>query len=138
VSNGDGTWTEYAGGYSDMLTQRRGAAVTSKEGGDMRKSPRVEADRPLAEPPVTASKRKLSFKEKHALETLPARIAALEAEIAALGVKLGEPDLFARDRSGFDQATERLSVATRELGDAETEWLELELLRESLPGGGEG
>ncbi len=136
ASNGDGTWTEYAGGYSDMLTQRRGAEQPRAGAG---KAP-PKSDRNgggskgIEQPSATAApnKRKLSFKEKHALETLPARIAALEAEIKALDTKLADPNLYANNRPAFDAATARHATAGVELAAAETEWLELEMLRESL------
>ncbi|MEQ1711787.1 MAG: ATP-binding cassette domain-containing protein [Hyphomicrobium sp.] len=137
ASNGDGTWTEYAGGYSDMLTQRRGAeqqrAGTVKTPSKSERSGGSRGSEPGNATATTATpKRKLSFKEKHALETLPARIAALEAEIKALDAALADPDLYARNRPAFDVATARHASAGVELAAAETEWLELEMLRESL------
>ncbi|NWG45652.1 MAG: ABC transporter ATP-binding protein, partial [Alphaproteobacteria bacterium] len=83
-----------------------------------------------AAPAPPARAKKLSFKDKHALETLPGRIAELEAEIAALGARLGAPGAFSRDRSSFEADAARLAAARAELEAAETRWLELELLRE--------
>jgi ATP-binding cassette subfamily F protein uup len=78
------------------------------------------------------AKRKLSFKEKHALETLPATMAELETRIARLQEKLAAPDLYQRDRKAFEAATADLGKAQSELAAAEERWLELEMLRESL------
>ena len=75
---------------------------------------------------------RLSFKDKHALETLPARIAALEAEIAMLSKTIADPNLYARDRAAFDAASAALGKAQADLAAAEDEWLRLEELREQV------
>jgi ATP-binding cassette subfamily F protein uup len=127
VAEGGGRWNVYAGGYSDMVAQR-GAGVAAKATKAEAKAPREKAETPVA----TAAKTRLSFKDKHALETLPARIAALEAEIAKLGMRLAEPDLYARDRAAFDAASLALAQAQSDLAAAEDEWLRLEALREEV------
>jgi ATP-binding cassette subfamily F protein uup len=83
---------------------------------------------------MTAAKARLSFRDKHALERLPARIAALEAEIANHSRTIAEPDLYARDRAAFDQASAALAAAQADLAQAEDEWLRLEELRERVQG----
>ena len=121
AAEGNGRWIEYAGGYSDMLLQRGepGAAPAEK--------PRQAA----ASAPRTAPK-KLSFKDKHALQSLPQQIEALSAEIAAVQARLADPDLYRRDPAGFTTGTARLGAAQTELAAAEERWLELEMLREEL------
>ena len=129
MAEGDGRWTEYAGGYSDMLVQR-GTGVEARQ-------LKVPPARPAAaapKPEAAAAQRKLSFKEKHALETLPASIKALESEIATLEARLADAGLFARDPKAFEQAAARLSAAREELAKAEELWLELEMKREALGG----
>jgi ATP-binding cassette subfamily F protein uup len=130
VSEGSGRWIEYAGGYTDMLAQRREALqgkvlkdVTRREA-----SPVSEAAPSAAPQPA---KRKLSFKQKHALETLPKRIAELEARIASAEAELADPALYSRDRKRFDRLTASIAADRTALQTAEDEWLELELLRES-------
>jgi hypothetical protein len=81
------------------------------------------------------ARRKLSFKDMHALETLPGKIAALEAEIARLQRVMSDPALFARDRFTFDRTLRALAGAQAELVAAEERWLELELLRSEVEGG---
>jgi ATP-binding cassette subfamily F protein uup len=124
---GNGRWIEYAGGYSDMLAQR-GADLTREQ---RRNAPEKRAQ-PTAEPPARTPKRKLSFKEKHALETLPKTIAALNGEAHALSVRLNDPTFYTRDRESFAQATEQLGKLQRKIAAAEEQWLELEILREEL------
>ena len=134
VAEGEGRWVEYAGGYSDMLAQRKGAEVAARAetrpaGGGAKASPAAATG-----DAAPAQKRKLSFKEKHALESLPGDMARLEAEIAALNSRLHDPAFYTKDPAGFAKATERLGAAQGELAAAEERWLELEMLRETLGG----
>jgi ABC transport system ATP-binding/permease protein len=128
VPEGNGGWTEYAGGYTDMLSQR-GADLQR----EAPKAPAIE-DKKEAKPaaPSTAPKRRLNFNEKHALETLPKTIAKLHAEIAKQQRLLDDPDLYAKDRKKFDAASAAISKAQTELHEAEDKWLELEVLREEI------
>ena len=80
----------------------------------------------------SSPKRRLNFNEKHALETLPKRIAKLQAEIAKQQRHLDDPDLFQKNRKKFDQASDALTKAQQELREAEDKWLELEVLREEI------
>ena len=81
---------------------------------------------------TAAPKTRLTFKDKHALETLPARITALEADIAKLSKTIADPNLYARDRAAFDKASAALAKAQADLSAAEDEWLRLEELREQV------
>jgi ABC transport system ATP-binding/permease protein len=133
ASVGDGAWIEYAGGYSDMISQR-GADLTIPDRSPGR--PRKQKAAHTATPSVApAGKRKLSFKDKHALETLPTRMEELQAEIEGLRATLAEPDLFARDHAAFEAAASALNRAEAELSRAEDDWIELELKREAIEGG---
>ena len=76
----------------------------------------------------------MSFKDKHALETLPKTIAARQAEANALQAKLADPQFYARDRAGFEKVTAALGELQRKIAAAEEQWLELEVLREELAG----
>jgi ATP-binding cassette subfamily F protein uup len=122
---GDGTATEYAGGYSDYLLQRgpREDTVSAP-------APRREK----APAPVREAKARLGYKRERALAGLPKRIAALQAEMAAINEALADPHLYARDPKTFAAKSNRLGAAQAELDAAETEWLELEMLREELEG----
>ena len=125
---GDGTWAEYAGGYSDMLAQRKGLEPRKAANGQDSKAG-VQSS-PAASDRVAA--RKLSFKDKHALETLPGEIAKLEKEITGLNAVLADAGLYGRDRVAFDTATAKLAVLQKAIEAAETQWLELEERRASL------
>ena len=129
---GNGKWGEYAGGYSDMLAQR-GADLQEKAikaaANEASKASKIA---PVA--PTTAAKRRLSFNEKHALETLPKTMAKLQAEIAKQQTLLDDPELYAKDRKKFDTASAAIAEAHSELDAAEEKWLELEMLREEIEG----
>jgi len=129
---GDGHWTEYAGGYSDMLAQRQGEDLKTDARADTSAPQRKSATN--AEASTGSQPRKLSFKEKHALSTLPGEIAKLETEIKTLSEKLADAGLYARDRAAFDQASARLADAQVRLDDAEMQWLELEEKRAAIEG----
>ena len=130
AAEGEGQWTEYPGGYSDMLSQRKGA--------DLARRAALEASTPgsgsstaaSSEPPK--SKRKLSFKDKHALETLPARIEALQSDIAKLQTKLADATLYTKDPKTFATTTAALAKSQADLSAAEENWLELEMRRQEL------
>ena len=126
---GDGKWTLYAGGYSDMVAQR-GEGVSAREQEPRVTEPRKE--RPQPTPSLRPAKQKLSFKQKHALETLPARMTKLRADVAAAQKKLDDPALYSRDPKGFAAASAALDAAAQELAAAEEEWLTLEILREEI------
>ena len=81
------------------------------------------------------ARRRLSFKERHALATLPGRIEALQSEIGALRTTLADQGLYGRDPSAFQHAAARLEASESELAAAEEEWLALELRREEFEGG---
>jgi len=127
VPEGGGRWLEYAGGYSDMLAQR-GADLVSEEW-------KAKPQRAKKEPVPSASaaplrKPRLSFKDKHALETLPETVAALQAEAAALQKLIEDSDFYARDRVGFEQTSAKLGELHEKIAAAEERWLKLEMLRE--------
>ncbi|WP_173049427.1 ATP-binding cassette domain-containing protein [Bosea sp. ANAM02] len=129
ISDGDGVWTEFAGGYSDMLAQRgRGVGAKARP---VEKAAPAAPKAAAAAPAASASRRKLSFNEKHALETLPKKIETLQAEAAKLNTAVAG-DLYTRDPKLFAKATARLEEVAREIGEAEERWLELEMLREEI------
>ena len=128
VPEGDGRWIEYAGGYSDMRVQR-GADVTRE---DLTKAPARSASRSGKVAGPRPAKRRLTFKDKHALEALPKTIAKLQAEMKRLQARLDDPGFYARDRAGFEGITASLGELQRKIAAAEEEWLKLEMLREEI------
>ncbi len=74
----------------------------------------------------------MSYKDKHALETLPGEIARLDNDIKKLQSKLADPDLYTRDRTAFETTSAALSKCQSDLDTAETLWLEIEERRAAL------
>jgi len=126
-NGGGGRWLEYAGGYSDMVYQQGPAQAVEASAA---RNKQKQAARSKAS---TASK--LSFKDKHALETLPGEIEDLGTEISALENTLADPNLFGRDPDAFNGASARHGSAIEELAKAEEDWLVLEMRREELEAG---
>ena len=126
VAEGDGKWQEYFGGYEDMVAQRGYGLTPLAEG---KAAPEKGKPRGAAR---AAPKKKMSFHQKHALETLPKRIDLLHREVAALEARLADANLHERDPKGFAKAIEAHAAKRAEFEAAEMEWLELEMLREQL------
>jgi ATP-binding cassette subfamily F protein uup len=133
---GDGRWLEYAGGYADMMAQRKEQALERRNvktanarAGDKGGDSSEEASQPKRE-----EKRKLSFKQKFALETLPGKMDALGKEITVLEGKLADPQLYAKDPTLFAKTADLLEKKRSENAAMEEEWLELEMLREEIEG----
>ena len=129
---GNGRWIEYAGGYSDMLVQR-GADLARQSSKEASKEELAKSAEPTVAKPQPA-KRRLLFKDKHALETLPRTIASLQAEMKSLQSRLDDPGFYARDRAGFENVTASLGELQWKIAEAEEQWLELEILREEIAG----
>ena len=133
-----GNWTEYAGGYSDMLVQLKAAGQSTlktkstlvknknAQQGGAKKQEQEEKDQ------FEKNTQKLSFKQKHLLESLPDKMQALQNDIEKLQNKLAEPDLYAKNPENFQKYSKMLSIAETRLEEAETQWLELEMLREEI------
>ncbi len=133
AAEGDGKWIEYAGGYSDMVAQRGfGVGPAGKPRTLEKKTPEKKPAR--VEAPRAETKRRLSFMEKHALETLPEKMEKLRAMAAKLHDILADHELYVRDPKRFNDATALLAKTEAELVAAEDQWLELEILREDLGG----
>ena len=117
----DGEIVEYAGGYSDAVTQRRSRPTAAT------------VATPTAAPGRRARERtKLSYNEARELEALPAQIAAAEADVARLEAILEDADAYARDAKAYNAAAADLDETRVTLEGLEERWLALEELREAL------
>ncbi|GGF44477.1 ATP-binding protein [Azorhizobium oxalatiphilum] len=132
AAEGNGVFNEYAGGYADMVNQR-GRGVEAKARLDDGKAESRSSAKATAAAPKEA-KRRLSFHEKHALQTLPKTLDKLRAENAKLEERLADPNLYARDPAAFEKASTAHAKVLADIDAAEEEWLRLEILREELGG----
>ncbi len=124
---GDGKATEYAGGYSDYLVQRKAATARPA-------TPRRAPGRDAPGKPVRTAT-KLSYKQQRRLDELPGVRDALEQEVAAIEAALADARAFERDPAGFQAKAARLQAAKADLAAAEDEQIDLEILKEELEGG---
>jgi len=128
----DGRWTEYAGGYTDMMAQRRGAIEEKRKAEKAEKA--KAADTSATVSAEGKGKSKLSYKQKFALENLPKEMEKAEKEIAAREAKMADPGLFTKDPATFNKLAAEMEKLRDGLTKMEEEWLELEMLREELEG----
>ena len=133
VINELGEIEEQAGNFSDW--ESRGGALQSIDArmgckGDETQSIETSTDVDKPETKVTpttqAVARKLSYKETRELESLPDRIAHLEAEQATLEATTTDPSFFAGDSDGIAKTLDRLTEVSASLDEALERLIELE------------
>lgn len=119
VLEGDGKASEFVGGYEDWLRQRS--------------TPGAEKDLPAEivvkkETSTTENKasKKLSYKDKLALEKLPVLIEELETSIEALQTKMSDANYFKQDAEQMAADKESLATMENDLADAYQQWESLE------------
>lgn len=124
----NGRWLQYAGGYSDMIAQRKGAEI------EQQKTVKTVTTSTLNALPREKqnSKQKLSYKQKFALEKLPTEIETLHNEIILLEKEFSDPELYMKDGNRFHQLSQLLDEKRNRVLEKEEEWLELEMLREEI------
>jgi ATP-binding cassette subfamily F protein uup len=131
----DGRWIEYAGGYSDMMTQRKGVADERKRAEKAEKARQGgSAATTGAAGSAKGGKGKLSFKQKFALENLPKEMEKAQGEIARRETEMADPRLFTKNPDRFAALAGELEKLRASIERMEGEWLELEMLREELEG----
>jgi len=139
----------HAGGYSEYLERRtaaiarRAARESGMDGGRGNRKANGKGSGKgggkgggkTAQKPSGNRTARLSFKDRHALDTLPGEIAALEAEIAELEARLADPAFFTSDPDGFAAAADRLAAAREDKEAKETRWLDAAAAEEALQAG---
>jgi ABC transport system ATP-binding/permease protein len=125
--DGSGKVDIVAGGYEDWERKRTPTRAPAK---GAQKPP--EAGLPLSRERKEAGRRKLTYKDQRDYELLPARIEALEADIARDETMLSDHDLYLRDPKLFEALTEAVAAAKEERDAAEHRWLELAEAAEAL------
>lgn len=133
VAEGDGKWVAYAGGYSDMITQRG-----HKDGPEPKTT--VSTKKSSGKRPVSKKPKKtgqsfsnnsgLTFTDKHLLKTLPGKIETLQKCVDEYNATLAIEGLYERDPQAFSLTTDKLTEAATALAEAEEQWLTLEMKRE--------
>jgi ATP-binding cassette subfamily F protein uup len=134
VLEGNGHVGEYVGGYSDWLRQRPDVGGARASAADGRRSFVNATSTPSPNPSPEAEglssasrlKRKLSYKDARELEQLPARIEALEAEIAKRTQAMQDPAFFRQDNSAITAENAALATLQGELDAAYARWQALD------------
>lgn len=124
---GDGTVYEHAGSYSDLLAKLSARTAVAP----VKKQPKPETARPPL-PAAPARTVRLSYNQQRLLEVLPAEIEQLEKTISEISQSLSDPDLYAADPDAFNRLSARLPELQEQKDSKETQWLELQMLKESL------
>lgn len=120
VFEGEGRINEYVGGYDDWLRQR----IVQNNSHEKQPSPRAEMKNKQ-----TRRSRKLSYKEKRELESLPHQIELLETEQQQLFQTMSDPKFYQKGKDEIEKMKERASTMEYELAEAFQRWEALEKLR---------
>ena len=120
VFEDEGRVNEYVGGYNDWLRQRKVVAPEAK----VNKSANARA----ADGSTPKRAKKLSYKDKHELASLPAQIEALESEQSTLQEQINEPGFYQQDKAAIDAGLARLEQLQAELTTGYQRWEALEAL----------
>jgi ATP-binding cassette subfamily F protein uup len=143
VFEGEGRVAEYVGGYVDWQRQRHAgrrneAARTSAPAGPAVPAKSIGRGRPESsagssqKPAMTTQSaasvatRKLSFKERRELETVPKRIEGLEAEQNRLQAAAAATGFYKEPADQIARTLDRIAEIERELLDAYARWDELD------------
>jgi ATP-binding cassette subfamily F protein uup len=118
-----GAWIEYAGGYSDMLLQKNSSNDSDK---NIKKQKNSKSGKSINKV------HRMSFKDKHALETLPEKIENLRTNIINIQNQMSDPEFYKNKIGELEKSAGALSSKEIELAGLEELWLELELKREEI------
>ncbi len=117
-----GLWREYEGGYQDWQAQRARSRV---EAGAPGAAPTATAPPKAAasgEPEAVPPRTKLGYREQRELDTLPARIEALEAEQRAIDARLADPAFFVAEPQRAAELAARHAAIEEELMQCLERW----------------
>lgn len=127
---GDGLWREYEGGVQDWLLQSRRSreielARNSIAANAQQSGTKAKNDAQAANLKKSLSPKKLGNKEQRELDALPARIAALEQQQAALRAELADASLYAKDPLRATDLYTRDAAVEEDILSALARWDEL-------------
>jgi ATP-binding cassette subfamily F protein uup len=125
VSEGQGMWREFVGGYSDwerVKSAAPAASAVSAQKASVAKTADMSASVQIA----SVKKVKLSYKEQRELEELPPLIASLEDEQSAITAQLNAPDFYKTNPADARRIQARFAEIEDLLLDALERWERLE------------
>jgi ATP-binding cassette subfamily F protein uup len=112
-----GILKEYVGGYSDW---KRAAALRKEQVAPTIRKAKITAGDKRPEKP-----RKLTYAERSELDTMPARIEALERELAELHTHMTDPEFYKQDPEAMRRGVERAGNVEVEIEAGFARWAEL-------------
>ena len=116
---GNGLWREYEGGYEDYKVQKQRSAVIISDHdpkpAEVKAPAKTISNR-------SATKSKLSSKEKIELEQLPVKIDELEQEQLLIHQRLSDPEIYKNDPQLMISLKEKLIVTTNQLELSMSRW----------------
>ncbi len=118
---GGGVVKQYAGGYDDWVAARKASAADAAPGA-AKEPAKAKGGEPAAKP----AKRRLGFKEKRELESLPGKIEALEKEEAEINAALADPDAYKKPAADLAAWQRRLDEIPGEMEALLARWSELD------------
>ncbi|WP_222911539.1 ATP-binding cassette domain-containing protein [Pseudomonas sp. DNDY-54] len=129
VFEGNGVVREYVGGYQDWL--RQGGSPRLLGVAEAKETKEEKAETAQAKPAAAAAepaptKKKLSYKVQRELEALPAKIDAVEKNIAAVQAEIAEPAFYQQTPERTGETIARLDALQAELDELLERWAELE------------
>ena len=119
-----GVIQNYAGGFSDW--QRRGIQLAEMDNPEVKKAPIKKTD------DKKKTQRKLTYKLKYELDSLPGKIDTFEEEIKRLHEEINKDDFYSKPYNIQQPILDELSFNQSELDKAISRWDELENLERDL------
>ena len=129
----NGIIQEFVGGYTDIeqwYSEQGKTIYLSGTSKTVKNETKSENSSPIAKQPAKKPK-KLSYKDQRELETLPATIESLEAQVEQQQERVNDPDFFKQDSETTTAILNELAALEEKLSHAYARWDELESLLDS-------
>jgi len=120
---GDGSVYEHAGSYSELLEKK---ATNITKATTKQNSIKKEDVKPKEKA------KKLSYNQQRLLDVLPVEVEQLEQQICAVSEELSDTNLYTDSPDRFDELSKLLPQLQELKEQKENQWLELQMLAETL------
>lgn len=122
---GDGSVTEYAGSYSELLEKLKNKQPAK----NVKKAVPAKTEKNETSARKTV---KLSYNQQRLLDVLPGEIEQLEKDILQIETELSNPSLYTENPQKFDTLSKELETKQTAKEQKENQWLELQIIKEEL------
>lgn len=124
---GDGSVTEHAGSYSELLEKLKNKPISNKSA--KKETTPDKSEKTEIQPRKSV---KLNYNQQRLLEVLPNEIEQIEAEIIKMELELSNPTLYTENPDKFDSLSQNLVDKQQAKEDKENQWLEIQMIKEEL------